>query len=100
MACYPSGNLRDIAFLGVYRRFCGVLLFRRVFGRVFCSVRSAASVRQIGGVLISRAYLEAIQDRRVDGLQPAGALETISAESVQLYVEKADTRRILRRMTA
>lgn len=54
-------------------------------------MRSAASVRQIGGVLISCAYLEAVQDRRVDGLQPAGALETIAAASMQLYVEKADT---------
>ena len=97
---FSVGNRRDIAFLSVFRRFCGVLLFRHVFDRVFCSMRSAASVRQIGGVLISRAYLEAIQDRRVDGLQPAGALETIAAASMQLYVEKADTRRILRRMTA
>lgn len=53
-------------------------------------MRSAASVRQIGGVLISRACLKAVQDLWEDGLQPAGALETISAVSMRLYEEKSD----------
>jgi hypothetical protein len=66
--------------LNVFRRFCGVLLFRRVFIRVFCSVRSAASVRQIDGTPLSRVYLEAVRGRCWDALQPAGAAETIAPD--------------------
>jgi hypothetical protein len=74
------GNRRDIAFLSVFRRFRGVLPFRRGFDRVFCSVRYAASVRQIDGTPISCIYLGSVHNSRWDAVQPAGAAETISAD--------------------
>jgi hypothetical protein len=74
------GNRRDIAFLSVFRRFRGVLPFRRVFGRVFCSVRSAASVRKIDGAPISCIYLGSVHNSRWDALQPAGRAETVTAD--------------------
>ena len=77
---FSVGNRRDIAFSSVFRRFCGVLLFRHVFDRVFCSMRSAASVRQIDGMLLSREYLGAVHGRRWGAVQPAGAAETVTAD--------------------
>ena len=76
---FPIGNRRDIALLCVFRRFSGVWLFRNVFNRAFCSVRSAASVRQIDCAPLSCAYLEAVHGRRRDAVQPAGAAETVTA---------------------
>lgn len=79
-ACFPSGNRLDISFLNVYGRFCGVWSFLCVFYRVFCSVRSAASVRQIDGVPLSCACLGAVHGLRCDALQPAGSAETVTAD--------------------
>lgn len=76
----PVGNRRSIAFMSVFRRFCGVLPFRRGFDRVFCSVRYAASVRQIDGTPISCIYLGSVHNSRWDALQPAGRAETVSAD--------------------
>jgi hypothetical protein len=74
------GNRRDISFLSVFGRFCGVLLFRRVFDRVFCSVRYAASARQIDGTPISCIYLGSRHNSRSDALRLAGAAETVTAD--------------------
>lgn len=73
-------NRRDIAFLCVFGRSCGVRLIRRVFGRVFCSVRSAASVRQIDGAPLSCACPGSVHNSRWDAVQPAGAAETVTAD--------------------
>lgn len=43
-------------------------------------MRSAASVRQIDGMLLSREYLGAVHGRRWGAVQPAGAAETVTAD--------------------
>ena len=77
---FPIGNRRDIALLCVFRRFSGVWLFRNVFNRAFCSVRSAASVWQIDSAPLSCVYLGTVHGLRWDAVQPAGAAETVTAD--------------------
>ena len=43
-------------------------------------MRSAASVRQIDGMLLSCACLGAVRGRRWDAVQPAGTAETVTAD--------------------
>ena len=47
---------------------------------VFCSVRSAASVRQIDCAPISCVYQGSRHNSRWDAVQPAGAAETVTAD--------------------